>query len=146
MKLLIQRVHEASVKINNKIHSQIDEGLLVYLCFEADDPLDSVPKASKKICSLRIFEDENSKMNLSVNQIGGDVLLVSQFTLSWSGDKGNRPNFEKSMHPKKAQEYYDIFCQNLKNELNKDLKTGVFGANMKVSSINNGPVTFFLNF
>lgn len=146
MKILIQRVLSASVHISNQEYSSIKNGLLLYICFEQEDTQEIVDKSIKKITSLRIFEDEQRRMNLNINQKKEDILLVSQFTLSWSGVKGNRPSFERSMAPLKAKEMYSYYFLKLKDHLNGDLKDGQFGADMKIQSINDGPVTFFLSF
>lgn len=146
MKVLIQRVQEATVLINSQIHSKIDHGLLLYLCLESNDSVVEVEKAVKKIVALRIFEDSQGKMNESLNISKKEVLLVSQFTLSWSGEKGNRPSFEGSMKPDKAKLLYHTFIDKLSSEVDSEVKTGQFGADMKIHSVNDGPVTFFLNF
>lgn len=146
MKILIQRVQDAQVQINTKVHSSIQGGLLLYICFEQQDTDLSSTKAIDKIISLRLFEDQNKKMNLNINQVDKEILAVSQFTLSWGGEKGNRPSFEKSMSPDKAKEMYLSFLSLLKSKLNRELKSGVFGADMKIQSTNDGPVTFLLSF
>lgn len=146
MKILIQRVLEANVQIESQIHSKIDTGLLIYICFEQNDSILLASKVVDKIVSLRLFADTNGKMNLNVNQMNQEVLIISQFTLSWSGDKGNRPSFERSMNPSDAKNFYDTFLQELDSKLNTQLQSGIFLADMKVSSTNDGPVTFFLSF
>ena len=145
MKVVIQRVLEAKVEINKEIAGQIGKGLLLYVCFETDDNLDSVQTACEKISKLRIFEDEKGRMNKSILDVQGSILSISQFTLSWDGRKGHRPSFDRSMEPSKAKEFYEVFNKKL---VDKDihLATGEFGADMKVSSINDGPVTFHLSF
>jgi D-tyrosyl-tRNA(Tyr) deacylase len=145
MKVIVQRVLESKVIINNSTHAQIQKGYLLYVCFEREDSTQSLQKAVQKITDLRINEDENQKMNLDISQINGEILSISQFTLSWDGKKGNRPSFENSMEPLAAQALYDRFNQALmENGINT--KTGIFGADMKIESINDGPVTFILNF
>jgi len=146
MKLLVQRVNEASVTIEGSIFSQISSGLLLYICFERGDSDQTIAKAIKKITALRVFEDDKQKMNLSIKDLELELLAVSQFTLSWDGQKGNRPSFEKSLEPNAANERYEQFCKLLNSELNNKVKLGKFGADMKISSINDGPVTFFLSF
>lgn len=146
MKILIQRVLNAQVQINTKVHSSIQSGLLLFICFEQQDTDLSLTKAIDKIISLRLFEDHNKKMNLNTNQVDKEILAVSQFTLSWSGEKGNRPSFEKSMSPDKAKEMYLSFLSLLRSKLNRELKSGIFGADMKIQSTNDGPVTFLLSF
>lgn len=143
MKVLIQRVSQASVIIENKVHADIEKGLLLFVCLELNDTPETVEKMANRICNLRIFEDENNKMNLNCTQMPEHkILSISQFTLSWPGKKGNRPSFTNSMKPSQAQLYYEVF----NNHLNKKIPTkrGIFGADMKVSLINDGPVTFML--
>ena len=118
----------------------------LYICFEKDDNDQTIAKAIKKIVALRVFEDDNERMNLSIRDLKLELLAISQFTLSWDGQKGNRPSFEKSLEPKMAIQRYEQFCEQLNNELNNRVKLGKFGADMKISSINDGPVTFFLSF
>ncbi len=146
MKLLVQRVSTASVTIEGSTFSQISRGLLLYICFEKDDNEQTIAKAIKKIVALRVFEDDKQRMNLSIKDLELEILAVSQFTLSWDGQKGNRPSFEKSLEPNAAREMYEQFCKLLNSELNNNVKQGKFGADMKISSINDGPVTFFLSF
>lgn len=143
MKVLIQRVSKASVTIDQRVHSQIDYGMLLFVCLEKDDTQTVIENMADRICSLRIFEDENGKMNLNCEQMPNhEILSISQFTLSWPGKKGNRPSFTNSMEPQRAQLFYELF----NNALNKKIPTkrGIFGADMKVSLVNDGPVTFFL--
>ena len=145
MKVIIQRVKESQVTIENKIQGEISFGFLLYVCFESEDTIESLNAAVKKILTLRIFEDENGKMNKNIKQVNGEILSISQFTLSWDGRKGNRPSFDKSMSPTQAQEYYQVFNQEL-SKTDLKVQTGIFGADMKVQSINDGPVTFSLSF
>ncbi len=145
MKVIIQRVKEANVQIDNEIVGKINKGYLLYVCFEKEDTLTNINASIKKIRDLRIFEDQAGKMNTSLLDANGEVLSISQFTLSWDGKKGNRPSFDKSMHPDKAEVLYNKFNELLKqNDIN--VQTGCFGANMQVQSINDGPVTFYLTF
>lgn len=145
MKVVIQRVLEAEVKIDGEISGKIGQGLLLYVCLESDDTIESVEMASDKIFKLRIFEDEKGKMNKNIQDAQGSILSISQFTLSWDGKKGHRPSFDRSMAPSKAKDFYEKFNQSLV-EKGVSVETGRFGTDMKVSSINDGPVTFHLNF
>lgn len=142
MKLVVQRVLSASCTINNKLHSSIDHGFLIYLGIHSDDTYEDVLKYTKKIKNLRVFEDENNKMNLNISAKNGSVLLVSQFTLYANSKNGNRPSFIDAARPEVAIPIYKQFI----NELRKDLKveTGEFGADMKIQSVNDGPVTIIL--
>ncbi len=145
MRILIQRVSEASVKIDGKIKDEIGSGLLVLLGIENNDTIDDVKWLSGKVANLRIFDDENGVMNCSILEKGGDILLVSQFTLHASTKKGNRPSYIKAAKPEIAIPVYEDFIKELSALLNKDIKTGVFGADMKVSLINDGPVTIWID-
>lgn len=141
---LIQRVKKASVTIDNELFSSINAGILVLYGVEKGDEKEKAEKIADKISKLRIFEDENGKMNKSIKDISGEVLVVSQFTLAGNCAKGTRPSFDKAELPEKANEMYEYFIKQLQD---KDLpvKTGVFGAMMDVELINDGPVTFILN-
>ncbi len=145
MKVLIQRVKEARVEIENQVIGNIDHGLLIYVCFEDTDDSSSLEQAIKKIMSLRVFEDNTQKMNMNISQIKGEILSISQFTLSWDGKKGHRPSFDRSMSPNSAKVFYRKFNDQLEANGIK-LSKGQFGAEMRVHSINDGPVTFFLEF
>jgi D-tyrosyl-tRNA(Tyr) deacylase len=145
MKLVIQRVKEASVKVEGEIISSIQAGLLLFVCFEQGDTDAALTKAVEKVSKLRIFEDENGKMNQDLHAIGGEVLSVSQFTLSWDGSGGHRPSFEQSMNPNEARLKYALFNRELRAK-GLTVKEGQFGAHMIVSIVNDGPVTFVLNF
>ncbi len=140
MRVVLQRVKSAKVEIDNKIKGQIKEGLLVLVGFGDEDNEEKLDYMAEKLLKLRIFSDENDKINLSVQDIGGEMLVVSQFTLYWSCKKGTRPSFDKAMEPKRAEELYNKFIDKLK-ESNIKIETGEFGANMQVSLINDGPVT-----
>ena len=143
MKALIQRVKNASVTIDNELYSKIGKGLLVLLGVEKGDFEENADKLAQKIINLRIFEDENQKMNLSLKDVGGEVLVVSQFTLCGNCAKGTRPSFDGAELPQRANELYEYFVSELeKSELN--IRTGVFQAMMDVKLINDGPVTFML--
>lgn len=143
MKVLIQRVKSSSVKIENEIFSTIDKGILALVGIEKDDTSENVEKAVKKIVNLRIFPDENNKMNLSLVDIKGEMLIVSQFTLCGDCKKGTRPSFDKSANPSVANELYEEFINLVKNQ-GINVQTGKFGAMMDVSLINDGPVTFMI--
>ena len=145
MRVIIQRVKEASVTIESKIYSKIDKGLLVLVGIENADTEEDVDWLVKKVINLRIFDDENAVMNLSVNAIGGEILAVSQFTLHSSTKKGNRPSYIKSAKPDIAIPIYNSFVEKLEQSCNKEIKTGKFGAEMDISLINNGPVTIFMD-
>lgn len=145
MKVVVQRVQEASVSVDNEIIGAIQNGLLLLVCFEQGDNEDSLHKAVEKISKIRIFDDKDGKMNLDLASVGGEILSVSQFTLSWDGTGGHRPSFEKSMIPQEARLKYALFNRELRNK-GFVVKEGKFGAFMKVSLVNDGPVTFILNF
>ncbi len=143
MKAVVQRVKSASVTIEGNVYSSIKKGMLVLFGVEKNDTEDMIEWMANKVCALRFFEDENEKMNLSVKDIQGEILVVSQFTLAADCKKGTRPSFDNSMEPKTANEYYKKFVQRL-SDSNLTVKTGVFGAMMDVSLCNDGPVTFVL--
>lgn len=144
MKALLQRVSNASVFINNQLVSSINEGLLILLGVGREDDEEDINYLVRKISNLRIFEDENGKLNLSVKDINGEILVVSQFTLYADCQKGNRPSFENAMKPDSAVVLYEKFVEEIKKE-GLDVKTGVFGASMKINLINDGPVTIMLD-
>lgn len=140
---LIQRVKEASVTINNNIISHIDQGLLIFLSVEQGDNQEKAKKLCERTLNYRIFSDENKKMNFSVKQSGGSILVLPQFTLAADTQKGLRPSFLKNAKPQKARELYHAFIESCHhNEINT--QTGKFAADMQVSLINDGPVTFWL--
>ena len=145
MRVLIQRVKKASVTIEGEIFSEINQGLLILLGIEAEDAQEDINWLAGKIARLRIFSDENDAMNLSVQDINGDCLVVSQFTLHANTKKGNRPSFIHAARPEKAIPMYEKFVLQLENETNKSIKTGSFGAMMDVSLINDGPVTIWID-
>lgn len=145
MRLVIQRVLNASVKINNELVSAIDRGLLVLLGIEEEDTETDVLYLTQKLMALRIFSDEDEKMNLDVKQVNGCVLIVSQFTLFADTKKGNRPSFTKAAKPNIAIPLYEKFIYETEKLLQKPCKTGRFGADMKVELINDGPVTIILD-
>ncbi len=143
MKTVIQRTKFSEVEIDNKLHSKTGAGLLVLFCAEKNDTEDKIEWMANKILNLRIFQDENHKMNLSVLDIKGEIMVVSQFTLAGNCTKGTRPGFDLAMKPDSANEYYEKFVSELKKS-GLNVQTGVFGADMKVSLLNDGPVTFIL--
>ena len=145
MKAVIQRVSNASVTIDGKIRSSIDAGLLVLLGIEEADNEEDIEWLSSKIVNLRIFNDAEGVMNVSVKDSGGDILLVSQFTLHASTKKGNRPSYLKAAKPEIAIPVYQRFILQLQQELGKAIQTGEFGADMQVSLLNNGPVTIIID-
>lgn len=144
MRLLIQRVKEAKVSVNEKTCGQIDHGLLVFVGIHKKDTPEHANWLVKKLAGLRIFLDEDGKMNHDIQQSGGNILVVSQFTLYGSLNRGKRPEFTEAALPEPAFLLYEQFIQELSQEIGKTVQTGVFGAIMEVSSINDGPVTFFL--
>lgn len=143
MKCLIQRVKKASVTIDNELYSQIGVGILALLGVEKGDTIENAQKLAEKIIKLRIFEDEDGKMNKSLQDVNGEMLIVSQFTLCGDCKKGTRPSFDKSEKPELANKLYEDFVTIVKNA-NIKVGTGKFGAMMDVELINDGPVTFML--
>lgn len=141
MKLVVQRVKNASVSIENQKVNEIKIGLLVFVGIQKGDTREEVEKLANKLVNLRIFENEDHKMTYSLKDIGGEVLSISQFTLLGSTKKGHRPNFNLAEEPRKAKELYELFNNYLIKELSDKVKTGVFGADMEISLINDGPVT-----
>lgn len=145
MRAVIQRVNSASVNIDNKIFSSINKGLLLFIGIEDEDNTEDIIWLSKKICGLRIFNDENGIMNFSIKEIAGEMLVISQFTLHASTKKGNRPSFIKASKSEIALPLYQQFIFELENDFEKKVATGIFGADMKVTLINDGPVTIFID-
>ncbi len=141
MKLVVQRVSDASVEVDERIVGQIDEGLMVLVGFGENDTEREADYLSKKLVKLRIFQDENGRMNRSVRDIAGKLLLVPQFTL-YAHTKKNRPSFHRALAPEKATELFDYFVEKCREDV--PVETGEFGAYMKVSLLNNGPVTILL--
>lgn len=144
MKLVIQRVKNAKVEVEGKITGQIDQGLMILVGITHEDTTKEVEKLAAKVANMRIFEDDSNKMNLSILDIKGKILSVSQFTLYADCKKGNRPSFTKAGHPTMANTLYEAFNQTLR-EKGIEVQTGVFGAMMDVSLINDGPVTIVLD-
>lgn len=143
MKALIQRVKRASVTIERKLYSKIDEGLLVFLGVQKGDTQENADKLAQKLVNLRIFEDENEKMNLSLKDVNGQMLVVSQFTLCGDCKKGTRPSFDNAELPQKANQLYEYFVTQIKAQ-GIETQTGSFAAMMEVELINDGPVTFMI--
>ena len=145
MRVVLQRVSKASVTINGALASSINKGLLIFLGIEDADTLDDIEWLSNKIINLRIFDDENKVPNISVKEIDGDILLVSQFTLHAATKKGNRPSYIKASKPAIAKPIYKKMIEQLQHDLGKKVFTGEFGADMKVELLNDGPVTIFID-
>lgn len=145
MRILIQRVSEASVTIEGKVSASINQGLLVLLGIEEEDQEEDLQFLVQKLVNLRVFSDADGKMNLDVKQLQGDILVVSQFTLHASTKKGNRPSFIKAAKPEKAIPLYELFLSETGKLLGKDCQHGQFGADMKVSLVNDGPVTIWMD-
>ncbi len=143
MKIVVQRVKNAQVQVEEKIVGKIEKGFLVLLGVTHTDTKEQVDYLVKKLCKLRVFSDENDKMNLSIKDVKGELLIVSQFTLYANCTDGNRPSFTEAARPNQANELYEYFCSECeKNEIH--VEKGIFGADMKVSLLNDGPVTIIL--
>ncbi|MFZ1749048.1 MAG: D-aminoacyl-tRNA deacylase [Saprospiraceae bacterium] len=145
MRVVIQRVQSASITIDQKVHSEIGNGLLILLGIETEDVAEDIEWLVAKINGLRIFNDHEDKMNLSIHDVKGNYLVVSQFTLHASTKKGNRPSYIKAARPEQAIPLYDDFVKRLAFMSARDVKTGIFGADMKVALINDGPVTIIMD-
>lgn len=145
MKSVIQRVSQSSVTIDNKIVAEIQKGLLVLIGIEDSDSQEDILWLTSKIANLRIFGDESNVMNLSLKDIDGDIIVVSQFTLHALTKKGNRPSYIKAAKPEIAIPLYEKFISQMELELGKQVQTGQFGADMKVSLVNDGPVTIIMD-
>ena len=145
MRVVIQRADEASVDANKKLTGSIGKGLMILLGIEEEDTFEDADYLIKKIPSLRIFDDADGIMNLSVKDIEGEILLVSQFTHHASTRKGNRPSYIRAARPEKAIPLYEYVVNNISVELGKEVKTGIFGAEMKVRLVNDGPVTIIID-
>ena len=145
MRVVVQRVSQSNVKISGEIIGEINEGLMVLVSFVDEDNDTDLGWMTKKIINLRIFNDDEGKMNRSVQDVGGDILLISQFTLHGSTKKGNRPSFIKAAKPDFAKVMYERFIKVLEQSLGKEIQTGEFGGDMKVSLINDGPTTIIID-
>ena len=145
MRILIQRVKKASVTIERELISLINNGLLLFIGITEDDTQEDIQWLTKKVANIRLFDDENGVMNLSVMDIDGEILAVSQFTLMASTKKGNRPSYIKAAKPEISVPLYEQFCTEMELAVNKPIKRGVFGADMKVELLNDGPVTIFID-
>ena len=145
MKIVVQRVQEAEVRVENEAVGTIGNGLLLLVCFEQGDEESAINKSVDKISKLSIFDDGDGKMNLDIHAVKGEILSISQFTLSWDGSGGHRPSFEKSMQPQEARLKYALFNRELRAR-GLVVKEGQFGSFMKVSLVNDGPVTFIFQF
>lgn len=143
MKIVVQRVNQAKVEVDSKVIGKIKKGLMVLIGVRENDTEKEAEYLANKLCNLRVFEDENEKMNLRLKDIGGSLLLISQFTLYANSKNGNRPSFTEAAKPDKACEIYEYFCNECKKQ---DIKVekGIFGANMQVSLVNDGPVTIII--
>ena len=144
MKIVVQRVKNAKVEVEGKVVSKIDKGFLVLLGVTHNDTEEQADYVAKKLCGLRVFTDENDKMNLSLKDVGGELLIVSQFTLYADCSQGNRPSFINAAKPDKAEELYEYFCNQCSQKYNIKVEKGIFGADMKVSLLNDGPVTIII--
>ena len=144
MRALIQRVTSASVKVDGEIVGKIGKGFLIFLGVYEEDTEEKIEKITKKIVNLRIFNDENDKMNLSIKEVKGEILLISQFTLCADTRKGNRPSFVSAKNPKDANVIYEKTIESIRNE-GIIVEKGIFGADMKVELLNDGPVTILLD-
>lgn len=145
MRIIIQRVSEASVKIDGEIKSAIEKGFLVLLGIETEDTTHDADYLIQKLINLRVFSDADGKMNLSLSEVNGEVLIVSQFTLHAATKKGNRPSYIKAARPEQAVPLYTYFLDKTKAQFNGKVLSGEFGADMKVALINDGPVTIFID-
>ena len=145
MRVVVQRVSQSNVKVSGEVIGEIKEGLMVLVSFVDEDNDTDLGWMTKKIINLRIFNDDEGKMNRSVQDVGGDILLISQFTLHGSTKKGNRPSFIKAAKPDFANVMYERFIKVLEESLGKEIQTGEFGGNMKVSLVNDGPTTIIID-
>ena len=145
MRAIIQRVLESSVSIDSQTVSKIGPGLLIFIGIEDGDGIEDITWLSAKIAKMRIFSDAEGKMNLSITDIGGEIIVVSQFTLHASTKKGNRPSFLRAAAPAISEPLYEHFCSAMEDELGKPAGRGIFGADMKISLVNDGPVTILVD-
>ena len=144
MKIVVQRVKNAQVDVEGKTVGKIDKGFLVLLGVTHEDTEEQADYLAKKLCNLRVFTDENDKMNLSLKDVNGKLLIVSQFTLYADCTSGNRPSFINAAKPDKAEKLYEYFCKQCKEKYNIEVEKGIFGADMKVELLNDGPVTIII--
>lgn len=145
MRIVIQRVSEASVTINNAVHASVGKGFLILVGIENADSTEDAEWLAGKVAGLRIFDDENGVMNRSVVDINGEILIISQFTLHALTQKGNRPSYIRAAGHEKAVPLYELFCKKVSEKTSIDVKTGIFAADMKVALINDGPVTIIID-
>jgi D-tyrosyl-tRNA(Tyr) deacylase len=145
MRVVLQRVTEASVQINRKVYSEIGQGIMILIGIETEDDTEDIEWLISKISSLRIFNDDDGKMNLSIQDIKGQFLVVSQFTLHASTKKGNRPSYIRAARPEQAVPLYKKFISRLEDVSRTIVRTGVFGADMKIKLVNDGPVTIIID-
>ncbi|MEJ5088657.1 D-tyrosyl-tRNA(Tyr) deacylase [Sphingobacterium faecium] len=145
MRAVIQRVSKANCSVNNKITGQIENGLLILIGIEQEDTIEDMKWMAQKFVNLRIFNDENGLMNKSIQDIAGNILFISQFTLFAQTKKGNRPSFIRAAKPEKAQPMYIEMADYLSTLLDKNIQLGIFGADMKIDLLNDGPVTIIMN-
>ena len=144
MKIVVQRVKNAKVDVEGKTVGKIDTGFLVLLGVTHEDTEEQADYLAKKLCNLRVFTDENDKMNLSLKDVNGKLLIVSQFTLYADCTSGNRPSFTNAAKPDKAENLYEYFCKQCQEKYNIEVEKGIFGADMKVELLNDGPVTIII--
>ena len=144
MKIVVQRVKNASVQVEGKTVGEIEKGFLVLLGVTHSDTKKEADYLAKKLCKLRVFTDENDKMNLSLKDVGGKLLIVSQFTLYADCSGGNRPSFIEAARPEQAEELYEYFCKECKEKYDINVEKGIFGEDMKVNLLNDGPVTIII--
>ena len=145
MRVVVQKVKNASVKVNNQLVGEIKNGLVVLAGYESSDNMEDISWMVQKIIKMRIFEDSENRLNFSVLDVNGEILLISQFTLHASVKKGNRPSYIKAAESKKAKQMYDQTINQFETFLKRKISTGEFGANMEVSLVNNGPVTIIID-
>ena len=145
MRTVIQRVSSAQLQVNNKVIGKINHGYTVLLGIEEDDTIEDVKWLANKVCKVRLFNDEDEKMNLNIKDVKGNILVISQFTLHARTKKGNRPSFRRAAPPGKANILYENFIDLLFNELDQPIQSGEFGAHMEITQTNYGPVTLFID-
>ncbi len=144
MRVFVQRVTQGKCVVDNETTGQIKEGFVALVGFTHDDGIDEVKYCAKKVANLRVFDDNEGKMNLSVKQINGSILSISQFTLYADTKKGNRPSFTDALHPKQAEDLYKAFNEELRNTFDLTVETGIFGAEMEITLVNDGPVSILI--